>query len=416
LHNGKYIIAADILSSILILLTIAGFLDKIISNPHTGFTSYVYLMFSVLVFSGMFCSRKFLLSASFLFVCAVIFFRTIVSYNKGFHDDNLAVASMVLSVFSILSVTTLTYLFVRIGEKAILRAEYLADELKNLADNLEKKVELRTEELQSAMEELEAMNAQLLKTSDALWGEMELARKIQTVLLPKLPLITGYEISAYMNPASEIGGDYYDIINAEGYDWVVIGDVSGHGIPAGLVMMMVQTAVHSVLEQNPGQSPTELLKHINRAVSKNIQLLDEDKYMTITVFLAIENGEFIFSGLHQDILIYRSATGKIDVVETTGSWIGLLGEVKGVNRDAKINLNIGDTMLVYTDGIIEAWEKGSEIDNRSLKQMFGEERLISIFSENGVKSTDDIKKSIIEKLNDYDCPDDVTMVIIKRVP
>ncbi len=415
LRRGKYYLAANTLTFFLAILIIAGLIYKINFKNHSGFTSNIYLMFTVVILSGLFCSRKWLVFVSFVFIGSVVIFSVIVSAKGGFLNETQTLASMIVSVFSISITAILSYLVVAIGEKAIIRAEDLAGELNKSAGNLEIKVKERTVELQSAMEELEAMNEQLTETKDALWGEMELAKKIQTVLLPKSPLISGFDISAYMNPAKEVGGDYYDIINAEGFNWLVIGDVSGHGVPAGLVMMMVQTAVHSVIENNPNQTPTELLAHINRSVSKNIQLLDDNKYMTLTVFLAIENGEFIFSGLHQDILIYRSDAVKIDIVETTGTWIGIKGGVKGNNIDAKIKLNIGDTMLVYTDGITEAWEKGSEIDNRNMKQMFGAERLIDVFLQNGSKSSDEIKMSIIEKLKNYDCLDDVTMVIIKRL-
>ncbi len=370
----------------------------------TAITCAATIVFSVITAlkksrEGMFFLIAFLL---FLFGCILYVFQTI----------------------NILPLNLLTEYSIQIGSSfiVILLSLGLADRLNILKNklitmniNLESTVNERTTELTAAMEELNAINENLLQTKDALWGEMQLAKKIQTILLPESPLISGYEISAYMNPAAEVGGDYYDIINADGYDWIVIGDVSGHGVPAGLVMMMVQTAVHSVLEQNPSQSPAALLGHINRSVSKNIKLLDEDKYMTITVFLGIENGEFIFSGLHQDILIYRSDSGEIDVVETTGSWIGIQGEVKGNNIDSKIKLNIGDTMLVYTDGITEAWEKGSVVDNRTMMQMFGLERLIEALLHYGSKATDEIKNYIIEKLKGYDCMDDVTMLIIKRL-
>ena len=108
---------------------------------------------------------------------------------------------------------------------------------------------------------------------------MELTRKIQTVLLPKKPKIKGYEIGAYMEPAEEVGGDYYDIINLDGIDWLVIGDVSGNGVPAWLIMM-VQTSIHSTLEQNPEVKPSMLLTLVNRTIYKNIKQLNEKKYMS----------------------------------------------------------------------------------------------------------------------------------------
>ncbi len=376
---------------------------------------------------------KLLLIITAITCAAIIVFSVIAALKKSREGIFFLIAFLlflfgclfyVFQTIHLLPLNLFTEYSIQVGSSfiVILLSLGLADRLNNLKNklvtmniNLESTVNERTTELRAAMEEMNAINENLLQTKDELWGEMQLAKKIQTILLPKSPLINGYEISAYMNPAAEVGGDYYDIINAEGYDWLVIGDVSGHGVPAGLVMMMVQTAVHTVLEQNPGQSPTDLLAHINRSVSKNIKLLDEDKYMTITVFLGIENGEFIFSGLHQDILIYRSENGTIDIVETTGTWIGISGEIKGNNIDSKIKLNIGDTMLVYTDGITEAWEKGSRVDHRTMKQMFGSERLIDALLHNGSKSTDGIKNSIVEKLNNYDCHDDVTMVIIKRL-
>ena len=151
------------------------------------------------------------------------------------------------------------------------------NEVEYLNINLEKKVSDRTEELQAAMTEMEAMNEQLIETRDALWGEMELAKKIQMKLLPENPSMADYEIAAYMRPADEVGGDYYDIINVADIDWVVIGDVSGHGVPAGLVMMMVQTAIHITLDQNADIAPENLLTIINKTIAKNIRRLGENK-------------------------------------------------------------------------------------------------------------------------------------------
>ena len=194
--------------------------------------------------------------------------------------------------------------------KMVSSIDHAQSELNSLNKNLEMKVLERTDELRSANDEMTLINKNLIQTRDALWGEMQLAKRIQTALLPSDPQMKGYEISGHMTPCDDVGGDYYDVINYREMDWLIIGDVSGHGVPAGLIMMMVQTSIRSTLEQNPRLEPSKLLALVNKTITSNIRQLDENKYMTITVLAAIESGKFAFSGMHQDILVYRADTKK----------------------------------------------------------------------------------------------------------
>jgi serine phosphatase RsbU (regulator of sigma subunit) len=336
----------------------------------------------------------------------------------GFTMLVIGVAFFVLKTFGVLPTNTLTQWSIQIGSSLIvvLLSLGLADEinvmknklqvlnadLKDMNENLEAKVKIRTLELEHARDEI--------------WGEMQLAKKIQTVLLPDNPSIPGYQISAFMAPADDVGGDYYDIINVSGSHWIVIGDVSGHGVPAGIIMMMVQTAIHTAISQNPGLGPSELLTIINRSITDNIKLLAEDKYMTITVFAAYLDGKLHFSGLHQDVLIYRADTSKTEQVETSGMWLGIMNDISGYMSDDKLSLGIGDSMLIYTDGITEAWKKNSVKDKRDMTDdMFGVEKLNDIFRSLGALAPDSIKNGILKALEDYHCHDDVTMVVLKRV-
>ncbi|MCP4606104.1 MAG: SpoIIE family protein phosphatase [Proteobacteria bacterium] len=286
------------------------------------------------------------------------------------------------------------------------RINVMKNELQGLNLHLEDKVRERTDELSTTMEDLQATNAQLIETRDELWGEMELAKKIQTVLLPEEPKIPGYEIAAHMEPADEVGGDYYDVINFDGKDWLIIGDVSGHGVPAGLVMMMVQTSIHSVLQKGQYLSPEQLLEMVNRVIHENIKKMSEDKYMTITVFACHDNGEFHFAGLHQDIMIYRAVSKDIELVETKGMWIGIMEDIKNMLPVDHLILNERDVMLLYTDGITES------VNNN--KEMFSDEKLIDVFRTLGDKSTEGIKQGILTSLNGYTCDDDVTFMVLKR--
>ncbi len=242
---------------------------------------------------------------------------------------------------------------------------------------------------------------------DALWGEMELAKKIQTVLLPVSPVIEGFSIAAYMSPADEVGGDYYDVIHIGGKDWIVIGDVSGHGIPAGLIMMMVQTAIKSVLSERPTIPPQELLRVINGVIYENISKLGGIKYMTITIMAVRENDRFYFSGLHQDIMVYRASKREVELIETRGMWIGLVDNINGMMEEDSMLLEPGDVMFLYTDGITEAADKAGNL--------FSSEKLADLFKENGEHMPDYIKDSVLAALTDYKASDDVTMLILKRL-
>ncbi len=242
----------------------------------------------------------------------------------------------------------------------------------------------------------------------ALGTEMELAKKIQTVLLPKHPEISGYEIAASMEPAEEVGGDYYDVISVGGFDWIVIGDVSGHGVTSGLVMMMVQTAIHTVLVQNPEVPPSELLWVINRVIYENIARMDESKHMTIIVLACGKNGVFCFSGLHEDMLIRRAGTEKVESIGTDGMWIGLEPDISGYLSDSTLKMEPGDCIVLYTDGITEA-------RNKKDGSFFGEKYLSEIIGSSGGRSAAEIHADILSALEPYEKPDDVTLFVMKRV-
>ncbi|MGE0087352.1 MAG: SpoIIE family protein phosphatase [Desulfococcaceae bacterium] len=242
---------------------------------------------------------------------------------------------------------------------------------------------------------------------DRIQTEMQVAKKIQTCLLPKKAELSGYEIAASCEPSEEVGGDYYDVISVGGYDWIVIGDVSGHGVSAGLVMMMVQTAIHTVLIQNPQMPVSRLLSVINRTIYENIVLMDEQKHMTIIVIACGKDGFFDFSGLHEDILFWCAETRKVESIETDGMWIGLEADISEMLPVSEFRLGTGDCLILYTDGIIEARGKDGKF--------FGTERLTAVIEASGGKSASEIHAAILNEISDFEKTDDVTLFVMKRV-
>jgi serine phosphatase RsbU (regulator of sigma subunit) len=235
--------------------------------------------------------------------------------------------------------------------------------------------------------------------------EMKIAANIQAVLLPERPSIEGFEITAYLKPTEEVGGDYYDVIDTGNNNWVIIGDVSGHGVPAGLIMMMVLTVIQALVRKFPDIKPSDLLSIVNEALKYNVEKIKELKYMTITAFSFQKDGHAVYSGRHQDFLVYRAASSSVDIIPSKGTWL-MPWDMGRRNIDSELHLNQGDTMLLYTDGISEAMN--------TEKLMFSEEKLAAILKQYGTHKTDEIKDKILEELQGYTIRDDMTMVILKK--
>ncbi len=128
--------------------------------------------------------------------------------------------------------------------------------------------------------------------------------------------------------------------------------------------------------------------------------------MTLTLMSFEPDGTIHFSGLHQDIIVYRGLTKTLELVETMGMWLGLLDDIQGMNTVDSFHLDPGDTMLLFTDGIVEAIDKDGTMD--------GDRRLQEVFETCGDQSTGEIRDRIIKSLEGYAADDDVTMMVVKR--
>jgi serine phosphatase RsbU (regulator of sigma subunit) len=243
---------------------------------------------------------------------------------------------------------------------------------------------------------------------DALWGEMEVAKHIQTSLLPKERAVDSYDVAAETIPAAEVGGDYYDVIaRRDGELWVAIGDVSGHGVESGLIMMMAQTSLATAVERIGDGGPSDVVRTVNGVLTENIARLGADRYMTLTA-LVFRDGEVVFAGKHQDILVYRAATGRVESIPTMGTWLGVLADLSGHVSDARVRVDVGDVVLLFTDGVTEATSAAGE--------MFGEERLEAALSRHAGRPAAEITEEILEEVRQFVGvqADDITVLALKR--
>ena len=243
---------------------------------------------------------------------------------------------------------------------------------------------------------------------DSIWSEMELAKRIQTALLPDKQKIKGYEIAATMIPAKEVGGDYYDIIETpKGDKWVTIGDVSGHGVDSGLIMMMAQTSILSKVNDNGSCGPSDMLESINGIIRENISRLGSDHYMTMMA-MRLNQSEMTLAGKHQDLIIYRSALNKTETITIPGTWLGITDDIKTSLTELTIEINTGDIVLLFIDGITEAANAGGE--------MFSQERLAQALNKFADLPVGKLRDKIIEEVMSFqeEQLDDMTLVVIKK--
>ncbi len=249
---------------------------------------------------------------------------------------------------------------------------------------------------------------ELKKARDALWSEMELAKRIQTALLPDREKIKGFEIAATMVPAKEVGGDYYDIIETPTGDrWVTIGDVSGHGVDSGLIMMMAQTSILSKVNNSSDCKPSAVLHSVNSILRENISRLGSDHYMTMMA-IRFNGSQMTLAGKHQDIIIYRSALNKTEIIPTKGTWLGIDENIGKYLEDISVGIEDGDLILLFTDGITEATDKNGE--------MYGQLRLEQALNQYADLPIRKLLDKVIEEVKAFqeEQLDDMTLVVIKK--
>jgi serine phosphatase RsbU (regulator of sigma subunit) len=236
--------------------------------------------------------------------------------------------------------------------------------------------------------------------------ELHVARRIQQASLPEsVPELEGWEISPHYLPAREVGGDFYDFhLLSEGRLGLVVGDATGKGVPAALVMSttcgMLQLAAHALDSSSPG----EVLERVNEALLARIPT-----NMFVTCFYAIldpESGSLSYANAGHDLPYVRRGSGT-EEVRARGMPLGLM---PGMSYEEKeIVLNAEDIALFYSDGLVEAHDPKGE--------MFGFPRLRALVADHGKEHS--LVDSLLEELYSFvgegrEQEDDITLLTLRR--
>lgn len=267
-------------------------------------------------------------------------------------------------------------------------------------------------QLAQANQEITTLNASLKSENLRMSAELEVTRQLQQMILPKeheLETIAELEIAGFMEPASEVGGDYYDVLNHNGQVKIGIGDVTGHGLESGVLAIMVQTAVRTLLANNE-TNPAKFLNALNRTIYDNVHRMNSDKNLTLAL-LDYQEGDLRLSGQHEEVIIVRSG-GRVELIDTIdlGFPIGLEADITDFVAEAKVHLNLGDVVVLYTDGVTEA-------ENIHGMQ-YGLEQLCNVVSQNWQYSAREIKQAAIDDvrrhIGEQKVYDDITLLVLKQ--
>ncbi len=273
---------------------------------------------------------------------------------------------------------------------------------------------------------LQKHNEHLRAENLRLGTELEVTQRLQQMILPKaeeLLEIEGLEIAAYMDPADEVGGDYYDVLQHNGQVKIGIGDVTGHGLESGVLMLMTQMGVRTLLTNNE-VDPVNFLAVLNRTLYHNVQRMEIDKNLSLSLLnytpYKRENdqenggrvgGQLKMSGQHEELIVVRQG-GEIELIDTMplGFPVGLDDEIADYVSEATIELEPGDGVVLYTDGITEA--------ENSANEQYGMDRLCETIRQHWAGSAEAVKTAVIDDVRLFigaqTVFDDITLLVLKQ--
>jgi phosphoserine phosphatase RsbU/P len=255
-----------------------------------------------------------------------------------------------------------------------------------------------------------------------LGAEIDISRRLQRMVLPtqaELDAVPGLDVAAFMEPAAEVGGDYYDVLRgADGRVRIGIGDVTGHGLESGVVMLMTQSAVRS-LATREASADDGMLNALNRMMFDNLKRMGSDRNLTLALIeyepfppdAPGTAGKLRITGQHESVLVAR-ADGRLEIIDTLelGMPLGLVDDISGFIGVTETDLHTGDVVMLYTDGITEAADPAH--------RLFGMEQLCETLVAARAGTAEDIKQAVLAAVDRHiglqPIWDDLTLVVMKQ--
>lgn len=268
------------------------------------------------------------------------------------------------------------------------------------------------EALVGGNQEITVFNYRLKSENMRMISELDLTRKIQQMLLQKnreIKEIIALDIAGFMEAAEKVGDDYYDVLQHKGRAKMGRDNVTGHGWESGVLMIMVQTAVRTLLADNEPEE-VNFLSAINSVIYDPVQRLKFDKNASLAL-LDYQQGMLKLTDQHEEMIVLRcnGCVERFDTIDLDFP-IGLDAEIAEFFVETSVQLYSGDVVVLYTDEITEA-------DNMD-KLLYGLERLIEVIEINWQRSAAEIRDAVIKDVRSHigeqKVFDDITLLILQQ--
>lgn len=264
----------------------------------------------------------------------------------------------------------------------------------------------------SLFEETIELNRELQAENIRIGAELSVAAKLQQMILPtksELDNIEQLQMAAAMQPTDEVGGDYYDVLRVGDRTTIAIGDVTGHGLASGVLMMQTQIALRTLLE-NTETDDVRLLERLNQSLYRNLQRMTEDRNLSLAL-VSHQQNQVSITGQHEELLLVKSngETRLIDTIEL-GLPVGLEPDISRFLNTENFSLDTGDGLVLYTDGITEA----EDADGKQ----YGIGRLRELVAEQWTGSVQQVVDTVVNDvrahIGDRPIVDDITLVVLRQ--
>ena len=277
---------------------------------------------------------------------------------------------------------------------------------------LESRVEQRTAQLQHANAEIGLLNQQLQSENLRMAAELNVSVQMQQMILPPAAeqnQTPELDVASYVESADEIGGDYFDLFRQDDITRIGIGDVTGHGLESGVIVLMTQTAVRT-LQMQGETDPVRFFDSLNRTLYANVQRMNSDKTLTL-MLLEYQAGQLKLAGQHEEVLLIR-ADGRIERIDTIdlGFPLALEEDITPFIHQVKLDLYPGDLVVLYTDGVTEAINP--------VQVQYGTAQLCTVAQQHRHQSAQEICQAIMASLRQHlsgqPLRDDLTILVLKQ--